>query len=144
MSPQALDQSNREPLKEANNWSSELSMSSKVLLFRSRNFCYVVLIYGFFFSGFGCDTAAVVNILAHRDATQRALIQQEYRVMYSDDILKRLSSELSGKLEVLTIPTRLLMTSWRQRSMEHIYFLITFYFFFLFSFYILTIYLICF
>ena len=88
----------------------------------------------FFFSGFGCDTAAVVNILAHRDATQRALIQQEYRVMYSDDILKRLSSELSGKLEVLTIPTRLLMTSWRQRSMEHIYFLITFYFFFFFLF----------
>lgn len=53
----------------------------------------------------------MVNILAHRDATQRALIQQEYRVMYSDDILKRLSSELSGKLEVPTIPTRLLMTS---------------------------------
>ncbi|KAK9996693.1 hypothetical protein SO802_021379 [Lithocarpus litseifolius] len=51
------------------------------------------------FKGFGCDMAAVVNILAHRDATQRALIQQEYRVMYSDDILKRLSSELSGKLE---------------------------------------------
>lgn len=78
----------------------------------SRNFCYVVLIYRFFFfPGFGCDTAAVVHILAHRDATQRALIQQEYRVMYSDDILKRLSSELSGKLEVPTIPTRLLMTS---------------------------------
>ena len=35
VSPQTLDQSNRKPLKEANNWSSELSMSSKVLLFRS-------------------------------------------------------------------------------------------------------------
>ena len=35
VSPQALDQSNREPLKEANIWSSELSMSSKVLLFHS-------------------------------------------------------------------------------------------------------------
>ena len=93
-------------------------------------------IWFFFFPGFGCDTEAVVNILAHRDATQRALIQQEYRVMYSDDILKRLSSELSGKLEVLTIPSRLLMTSWRQRSMEHIYFLITFYFLFFFLFFL--------
>ena len=31
VSLQALDQSKREPLKEANNWSSELSMSSNVL-----------------------------------------------------------------------------------------------------------------
>ena len=35
VSPQALDQSNKEPLKEANSWSSELSMSSNVLLFHS-------------------------------------------------------------------------------------------------------------
>lgn len=48
------------------------------------------------FKGFGCDTGAVINILAHRDATQRALIQQEYRTMYSSDLNKRLSSELSG------------------------------------------------
>ncbi|XP_022766562.1 annexin D5-like [Durio zibethinus] len=51
------------------------------------------------FKGLGCDTAAVVNILAHRDATQRSFIQHEYRAMYSDDLLKRLASELSGKLE---------------------------------------------
>ena len=35
VSPHALDQSNKVPLKEANSWSSELSMSSNVLLFRS-------------------------------------------------------------------------------------------------------------
>ena len=35
VSHQTLDQSNRESLKEADNWSSELSISSKVLLFRS-------------------------------------------------------------------------------------------------------------
>ena len=35
MSPQALDESKSGPLKEANNWSSELSMSSNVLQFRS-------------------------------------------------------------------------------------------------------------
>ncbi|KAL5545245.1 hypothetical protein UlMin_009029 [Ulmus minor] len=55
------------------------------------------------FKGFGCDTAAVINILAHRDAAQRALIQQEYRSMYSEDILKRLASELSGKLETAVL-----------------------------------------
>lgn len=50
--------------------------------------------------GFGCDTKAVVNILSHRDATQRALIQQEYKSMYGDELTKRLRSELSGDLEV--------------------------------------------
>ncbi|KAI4305085.1 hypothetical protein L6164_028474 [Bauhinia variegata] len=54
------------------------------------------------FKGFGCDTSVVINILAHRDATQRAYIQQDYRTMYSSDLLKRLSSELTGKLEVAT------------------------------------------
>ncbi|XP_074579598.1 annexin D5-like [Curcuma longa] len=51
------------------------------------------------FKGFGCDCAAVINIIAHRDATQRALIQQEYRAMYSDELTNRLSSELSGLLK---------------------------------------------
>ncbi|KAK9278035.1 hypothetical protein L1049_027592 [Liquidambar formosana] len=55
------------------------------------------------FKGFGCDTAAVINILAHRDATQRSLIEQEYRAMYSDDLLKRLISELTGKLETAVL-----------------------------------------
>ncbi|KAK6931687.1 Annexin repeat [Dillenia turbinata] len=50
-------------------------------------------------SGFGCDSKAVVNILAHRDYTQRALILQEYRAMYSEDLTKRLSSELSGDVK---------------------------------------------
>lgn len=51
------------------------------------------------FKGFGCDTAAVINVLAHRDAAQRALIQHEYKAMYSEDLTKRLKSELSGKVE---------------------------------------------
>lgn len=55
------------------------------------------------FKGFGCDTAAVINILAHRDATQRNLIQQEYRNLYSEDLLKRLAKELSGKLETAVL-----------------------------------------
>ncbi|XP_058079754.1 annexin D5-like [Magnolia sinica] len=51
------------------------------------------------FKGFGCDTAKVVDIIAHRDGTQRALIQHEYRTMYSTELTKRLSSELSGDLK---------------------------------------------
>lgn len=51
------------------------------------------------FQGLGCDTSTVIRILVHRDATQRALIQQEYRAMFSEDLLKRLSKELTGKLE---------------------------------------------
>ncbi|KAF3615388.1 hypothetical protein FXO38_35153 [Capsicum annuum] len=53
------------------------------------------------FKGFGCDTAAVINILAHRDAAQRGLIKQEYRVMYSEELINRLSKELSGDNKVL-------------------------------------------
>lgn len=55
------------------------------------------------YTGFGCDTSAVINILAHRDATQRAYIQQEYRTTYAEELSKRLISELSGKLEVPVI-----------------------------------------
>ena len=52
------------------------------------------------FLGFGGNTAAVVNILAHRNASQRALIQREYREMYSEDLNEKLSSELSGDVKV--------------------------------------------
>ena len=58
-----------------------------------------------FFPGFGCDTESVITILAHRDATQRGFIQHEYRTLYGEDMLKRLSKELSGKLEVYPKPT---------------------------------------
>lgn len=64
--------------------------------------CLKFLDYILHFAGFGCDTEAVIEILAHRDAMQRALIQQEYSTMYSTDLLKKLASELRGKLEVST------------------------------------------
>ncbi|XXG51260.1 hypothetical protein AAC387_Pa02g5075 [Persea americana] len=51
------------------------------------------------FKGLGCDTEQVVNVLSHRDVSQRAFIQQEYRTMYSEELSKRLSSELSGNLK---------------------------------------------
>ena len=43
-----------------------------------------------------CNNKTVVNILADRNATQRALIQQEYKTMYAEDLDQRLSSELRG------------------------------------------------
>lgn len=55
------------------------------------------------FKGFGCVVAAVIGILAHRDAKQRDQIQYEYKTMYSEELLKRLSSELSGKLETAVL-----------------------------------------
>ncbi|OEL16009.1 Annexin D5 [Dichanthelium oligosanthes] len=48
------------------------------------------------FKGFGCDSTTVINILAHRDASQRALIQQEYRAVFNQDLARRIASELSG------------------------------------------------
>ncbi|XP_006660604.1 annexin D5-like [Oryza brachyantha] len=48
------------------------------------------------FKGMGCDSTTVINILTHRDSMQRAIIQQEYRTMYSEDLSRRISSELSG------------------------------------------------
>ncbi|KAJ6888210.1 hypothetical protein NC652_029293 [Populus alba x Populus x berolinensis] len=57
----------------------------------------------FILPGFGTDTSAVISILAHRDAAQRALIQQEYRALYAEDLLKRLTSELTGKLETAVL-----------------------------------------
>lgn len=51
-------------------------------------------------SGFGCDTTTVINILVHRDLTQRSLIQHEYRTKYSKELSSRVSSELKGSVKV--------------------------------------------
>ncbi|OMO60828.1 Annexin [Corchorus capsularis] len=48
------------------------------------------------FKGMGCDGAAIINVIAHRDASQRSFIQQEYETMYSEELRKRFSSELNG------------------------------------------------
>eukprot|EP01018_Ginkgo_biloba_P005221 Gb_05136 [translate_table: standard] len=51
------------------------------------------------FKGLGCNTTKVIEILGHRDATQRSLIRQAYVTMYSDDLLHRLDSEIHGNLK---------------------------------------------
>lgn len=74
-----------------------------VMLLSSRSWerLLLVLTIDLHLLGFGCDTEAVINILAHRDATQRSLIEQEYKAMYGEDLSKRLASELRGDVEVL-------------------------------------------
>ncbi|WCJ33677.1 annexin 5 [Euphorbia peplus] len=51
------------------------------------------------FKGIGCDAGIIINILAHRTASQRDDIQQEYETTYSYDLKKQLSSELHGHLK---------------------------------------------
>ncbi|CAN8243863.1 unnamed protein product [Cochlearia groenlandica] len=51
------------------------------------------------FKGRGCDTSVIINILAHRNAAQRALIEQEYETKFSEDLRKRLQDELHGHLK---------------------------------------------
>ncbi|CAA3028816.1 annexin d5 [Olea europaea subsp. europaea] len=41
----------------------------------------------------------VVHILAHRDATQHAFIEQEYKAMYSEELRERLALELGGDVK---------------------------------------------
>ncbi|KAJ3686974.1 hypothetical protein LUZ61_016138 [Rhynchospora tenuis] len=44
------------------------------------------------------DKPGIIKILAHRDASQRALIQQEYQAMYCVDLLAQIQSDLWGHL----------------------------------------------
>ena len=60
-------------------------------------------------TGFGCDTTTVSNILAHRDSMQRGYIQQEYKTMYSEELSRRISSELSGNHKVWKIVEKSLL-----------------------------------
>ncbi|GLT96879.1 hypothetical protein SLE2022_144720 [Rubroshorea leprosula] len=46
---------------------------------------------------------AIINILAHRNATQHSQIVQEYETMYSNDFKKCLSSELSSHFKKAVI-----------------------------------------
>ncbi|XP_058179117.1 annexin D5-like [Rhododendron vialii] len=46
------------------------------------------------FEGKGCDEATIVNILANRSATERALIRKEYNSKFSEDLDIALSKEL--------------------------------------------------
>ncbi|KAI3723525.1 hypothetical protein L2E82_35158 [Cichorium intybus] len=51
------------------------------------------------FKGAGCDISTIIGILAHRNASQRALIEKAYNKTYSDDLTKRLSLKLDGNIK---------------------------------------------
>ncbi|GAV70978.1 Annexin domain-containing protein [Cephalotus follicularis] len=46
--------------------------------------------------GWGTDEKAIINVLAHQNATQRQQIMTAYNDIYHEDLVKRLESELSG------------------------------------------------
>ncbi|GAV72365.1 LOW QUALITY PROTEIN: Annexin domain-containing protein, partial [Cephalotus follicularis] len=47
----------------------------------------------------GTDEKAIINVLAHRNATQRQRIMTAYNDIYHEDLVKHLESELSGDFE---------------------------------------------
>ncbi|KAF4388991.1 hypothetical protein F8388_026720 [Cannabis sativa] len=49
--------------------------------------------------GWGTDEKLIINILGHRNATQRKQIREAYERLYEEDLIKRLESELSGDFE---------------------------------------------
>ncbi|KAL8133979.1 hypothetical protein AgCh_009158 [Apium graveolens] len=51
------------------------------------------------FSGWGTNEALIIQILAHRNASQRKLIQKTYAATYGEDLLKALDKELSSDFE---------------------------------------------
>ncbi|URE23254.1 Dihydrodipicolinate reductase, N-terminus [Musa troglodytarum] len=48
------------------------------------------------FQGWGTDEKAIIGILGHRKAAQRATISETYARLYGESLLQRLHSELSG------------------------------------------------
>ncbi|XP_074559380.1 annexin-like protein RJ4 [Curcuma longa] len=49
--------------------------------------------------GWGTHEKTLIEILTHRDATQRKLIQLAYEELYNESLTKRLESELKGNFE---------------------------------------------
>ncbi|XP_077234587.1 annexin D5-like [Tasmannia lanceolata] len=71
------------------------------------------------FIGVGCNSTEVVNVLAPRDAKQRALIQQEYKSIFSEDLIERLSSDLRMPSDLLnSIDLRGAILLWMMKPEE--------------------------
>ncbi|XP_047326960.1 annexin Gh1-like [Impatiens glandulifera] len=51
------------------------------------------------FAGWGTNEQLIIDILAHRDASQRKLIRKTYAEIYGEDLLKELDKELSSDFE---------------------------------------------
>lgn len=55
------------------------------------------------FSGWGTNEKLIIDILAHRNATQRNVIRKTYSELYGHDLLVSLGKELSSDFEVGSI-----------------------------------------
>ena len=51
-------------------------------------------------SGWGTDEKAVIQVLGHRNATQRKIIRDTYQKLYNQSLIDSLDSELSGDFGV--------------------------------------------
>ncbi|MED6199046.1 hypothetical protein PIB30_072280 [Stylosanthes scabra] len=54
-------------------------------------------------TGIKCDTDAVVNLLAHRDATQRAEIDEEYKAIHTEELSASLEKGLMERRDAVII-----------------------------------------
>ncbi|KAG8373365.1 hypothetical protein BUALT_Bualt11G0016600 [Buddleja alternifolia] len=55
------------------------------------------------FKGWGTNEALIIQILAHRNASQRKLIRDAYSAAYGEDLLKDLQKELSSDFERIVL-----------------------------------------
>ena len=51
--------------------------------------------------GFGTDERAIINVIAHRNAVQRAEIRRTYKACFGKDLIKRLKEDTSGNFKDL-------------------------------------------
>ncbi|KAG6518408.1 hypothetical protein ZIOFF_021883 [Zingiber officinale] len=55
------------------------------------------------YEGWGTNEKTLINILAHRNATQRKQIQLAYEELYNESLTKKLESELKGNFEFINL-----------------------------------------
>ncbi|KAL9239945.1 hypothetical protein vseg_014216 [Gypsophila vaccaria] len=49
--------------------------------------------------GWGTNEKGIIEVIGHRNATQRKLIKEAYQQLFSEDLIKRFEKELSGDFE---------------------------------------------
>ena len=70
------------------------------LVYRNNQMQIIVIFSNLQSVGWGTDEKAVIEILGHRNASQRQQIRDAYQQLFQEDLIKRLESELSGDFEV--------------------------------------------
>ena len=63
----------------------------------------VVGVIGKLFIGLGTDEEGIIEILGHRDASQRKKIRETYQQLYNESLIDVINSELSGDFRVCSL-----------------------------------------